>query len=151
MLWKNVQNLKNEDFKRLSGVHRKTFDKMMEILNEAEKIKKKRGGKPSKLCLQDELLMTLEYLREYRTFFHVSKSWGISESTCHRKVVWIEDILVKSNEFSLPKRKELLEENEFEVILVDATETPIERPKRHQKKFTQAHAVRRSQTRKNTR
>jgi hypothetical protein len=132
-----VQNLRDEDFKRLSGVHRKTFDKMMEILAEAEKIKKKQGGKPSKLCLQDELLMTLEYLREYRTFFHVSKSWGISESTCHRKVVWIEDILVKSNEFSLPKRKELLDNNEFEVILVDATESPIERPKRNQKKFTQ--------------
>ena len=137
MLWTNVQNLRDEDFKRLSGVHRKTFDKMMEILAEAEKIKKKQGGKPSKLCLQDELLMTLEYLREYRTFFHVSKSWGISESTCHRKVVWIEDILVKSNEFSLPKRKELLDNNEFEVILVDATESPIERPKRNQKKFTQ--------------
>jgi hypothetical protein len=132
-----VQNLRDEDFKRLSGVHRKTFDKMMEILAEAEKIKKKQGGKPSKLCLQDELLMTLEYLREYRTFFHVSKSWGISESTCHRKVVWIEDILVKSNEFSLPKRKELLDNNEFEVILVDATESPIERPKRNQKKFNQ--------------
>ena len=137
MLWTNVQNLRDEDFKRLSGVHRKTFDKMMEILAEAEKIKKKQGGKPSKLCLQDELLMTLEYLREYRTFFHVSKSWGISESTCHRKVVWIEDILVKSNEFSLPKRKELLDNNEFEVILVDATESPIERPKRNQKKFNQ--------------
>ena len=132
-----MQNLRDEDFKRLSGVHRKTFDKMMEILAEAEKIKKKQGGKPSKLCLQDELLMTLEYLREYRTFFHVSKSWGISESTCHRKVVWIEDILVKSNEFSLPKQKELLDNNEFEVILVDATESPIERPKRNQKKFTQ--------------
>ena len=132
-----MQNLRDEDFKRLSGVHRKTFDKMMEILAEAEKIKKKQGGKPSKLCLQDELLMTLEYLREYRTFFHVSKSWGISESTCHRKVVWIEDILVKSNEFSLPKRKELLDNNEFEVILVDATESPIERPKRNQKKFNQ--------------
>jgi hypothetical protein len=137
VLWINVQNLKDEDFKRLSGVHRKTFDKMMEILAEAELLKKKRGGKPSKLCLQDELLMCLEYLREYRTYFHVSKSWGISESTCHRKVVWIEDILVKSNEFSLPKRKELLDSNEFEVILVDATESPIERPKRYQKKFTQ--------------
>lgn len=137
MLWTNVQNLRDEDFKRLSGVHRKTFDKMMEILAEAEKIKKKQGGKPSKLCLHDELLMTLEYLREYRTFFHVSKSWGISESTCHRKVVWIEGILVKSNEFSLPKRKELVDNNEIEVILVDATESPIERPKRNQKKFTQ--------------
>lgn len=52
-------------------------------------------------------------------------------------MVWIEDILVKYNEFSLPKRKELLDSNEIKVILVDATESPIERPKRYQKKFTQ--------------
>ena len=65
----------------------KHFDKTMEILAEAELLKKKRGDKPSKLRLQDELLMTLEYLREYRTYFHVSKSWGISKSTYHRKVV----------------------------------------------------------------
>jgi hypothetical protein len=36
-----VQNLKDEDFKRFSGVYRKTFDKMMEILAEAELLKKK--------------------------------------------------------------------------------------------------------------
>ena len=48
--------------------------------------------------------------------------------------------LVKSKEFSLPKKKELLEDNnEIEVILVDATESPIERPKKYQqqKKFIQ--------------
>ena len=127
----------DDDFKIFSVVYRKTFDKMMENLAEVELLKKKRGGKPSKLRLQDELLMCLEYLREYRTYFYVSKSWGISESTCHRKVVWIEDILVKSNEFSLHKCKELLDSNEIKVILFDATESPIERPKRYQKTFTQ--------------
>jgi len=46
--------------------------------------------------------------------------------------------LVESREFSLPNKKELMDNNEIEVILVDATESPIERPKRNykQKKFT---------------
>ena len=80
--------------------------------------------------MQNELLICIEYLR-------VSTSLRVSEYACHRKVVWIGDILVKSDEFSLPKRKELLDSNEINVILVDATESPIERPKRYQKKFTQ--------------
>jgi hypothetical protein len=77
------------------------------------------------------ILMTLEYLREYRTYFHISTSYGISESNCYKKIRFIEDILIKSGEFSLPGRKALLKSDiEYEVILVDATESPIERPKK---------------------
>ena len=39
--------------------------------------------------------MFLEYLREYRTFFHISKSYGISESNCWEWVRWIENVLIK--------------------------------------------------------
>ena len=75
--------------------------------------------------------MTLEYLREYRTFFHISNDYGISEPLCHINIKKVENLLIKSNEFNLPKRKEkLLSEDELEVFLVDATETPIERPKK---------------------
>ena len=84
--------------------------------------------------------MTLEYLREYRTYFHIANNYGLRENTCYRNIIWVEDTLIKSKEFSLPKRKELLEENnEIEAILVDATESPIERPKKYQtqKKFIQ--------------
>ncbi len=43
----------------------------------------------------------------------------------------IEDILIKSKVFSLPGKKALLKsDTEFEVILIDATESPIERPKK---------------------
>ena len=43
-------------------------------------------------------------------------------------------ILIKSREFSLAGKKELLKSNmEYEVILIDASETPIERPKKSQK------------------
>lgn len=75
--------------------------------------------------------MSLEYLREYRTYFHISKSYGISESTCYRNCRWIEDTLIKDGTFSLPGKKELLKSDvEYEVVLIDVTETPIERPKK---------------------
>lgn len=132
MKFTKINHLNNEEFRRLTGIKRKTFDKMIEILNAAEKIKKGRGGKPNKVSMEDRLLMALEYLREYRTYFHISQSYGISESACFRNIRWIEDVLIKSKEFRLPGRKALLKsDNEFEVILIDATESPIERPKKN--------------------
>lgn len=126
-----VQHLSEEEFKRLTGVKRKTFHDMLEILNEVELRKKKVGGKPNILNLEDRLLMALEYLREYRTYFHVSQSYGVTESTCYRNCRWIEDVLIKSGKFSLPGKKELLKSHtEYEVILIDAAESPIERPKK---------------------
>ena len=50
----------------------------------------------------------------------------------------MEDVLIKDGSFSLPGKKALLdEETEIEVILPNATETPIERPKRGRKNITQ--------------
>jgi hypothetical protein len=44
---------------------------------------------------------------------------------------WIEDTLIKSKEFSLPGRKALLKSDmEFEVVMIDVTESPVERPKK---------------------
>jgi hypothetical protein len=104
---------------------------MIEILNQEEVKKKKGGGKPNILSIEDRLLMALEYLREYRTYFQVSQSYGVTESTCHRNCRWIEDVLIKSGKFSLPGKKELLKSNiEYEVILINASESPIERPKK---------------------
>ncbi|MBL3285266.1 IS5 family transposase domain protein [Rickettsiales endosymbiont of Paramecium tredecaurelia] len=95
-----------------------------------KKRKKARDGKPNALLIEDRLLMALQYLREYRAYFHVASSYGISESSCYRNIRWIEDTLVKRQEFALPGRKALLHDMEYEVVLIDATETPIERPKK---------------------
>jgi hypothetical protein len=47
--------------------------------------------------------------------------------------------LIKDGTFSLPGRKELLKSDvQFEVVLVDATESPIQRPKKNKSIFTQA-------------
>src|ERR1041384_4352519 len=104
---------------------------MLEILKTDDKSKKVKGGRKSKLSLENQLLMALEYIREYRTYFHISKSYGVSESTAYKTVRWVEDTLIKHPDFALPGRKALLKSDiEYEIVLVDASETPIERPKK---------------------
>jgi hypothetical protein len=134
-----IKNLKTENFRRLTGVKRETFNKMIEIIEEAIRLKKARGGRPNKLSVPDMILMTLEYLREYRTYFHISKSYGISESNSYYTIRFIEDSLIKSGCFNLPGRKALLKSDvEYEVVLIDATESSIERPKKNKSIITQA-------------
>lgn len=78
--------------------------------------------------------MALEYRRDYHTYFHVSQSYGVSESTCYEAIQWIENRLIKHSDFALPVWKVLLKSNmEYELILIDATETPIERSKKTKK------------------
>lgn len=103
--YETVSKLNREEFRRLTGVKIETFQEMMKILLVAEKKRKEQGGKPNKLSLENRLLMTLEYLREYRTYFHVGQSYGVSESVCWRNCRWVEDQLIKSRAFSLPGKK----------------------------------------------
>jgi hypothetical protein len=118
-------------FRRLTGVQRETFEKMIQILKDAQNMRYKKSGRKGGLELEDKLLMALEYLREYRTYFHLGSSYGLSESACYRACRWVEDTLIKSGQFSLPGKKALLKSDvEYEIVLVDAAETPVERPKK---------------------
>lgn len=138
MKFDKISGLDDEKFRRLTGVKRTTFEKMITILGEEDRVKKAKGGRKNKLSIEDLLLMSLEYIREYRTYFHISQSYGVSESSAYKAVKWVEDTLVKHPDFALPGRKELLKsEVEYDVILIDATETPIERPKKNKRSITQ--------------
>jgi len=138
MKFETVKHLDDEKFRRLTGVKRPTFDKMVGILEQSIKNRRVNSGRKKKLCLENSLLMTLEYIREYRTYFHVSQSYGVSESSTYKTVRWVEDTLIKHPDFALPGRKALLRSDvEYEVVLIDATETPIERPKKSKSSFIQ--------------
>ena len=131
MKYENMNEYTDEKFRRITGVKQVTFEKMLEILRPAKEKLTSKGGPKPKRCLEDMLLSALEYLREYRTYAHVAASYGVSESSMFRIIKWVEDTLIKDGTFSLPGRKALLKGGmEFEVVLIDATETPIERPKR---------------------
>ena len=136
MKYDKIKVLDAEAFRRLTGVKPKTFERMFQILSDAEQKKKAKGGRKSKLHLKDQLLIALEQIREYRTYFHIGKSYGISESTAYKTVRWVEDTLIKDHDFALPGRKGLINGN-YDTVLIDATESPIERPKKSKRSFIQ--------------
>ena len=74
----------------------------------------------------------LEYYREYRSMAHMAFDYEVSEATVSRIIKEIESVLLKSGKFSLPSKKALYEGSdiELEYILIDATECPVERPKK---------------------
>ena len=138
MRYEDTGKLSAKEFRRYTGVKRKTFGKMVEILKVAEAAKRQKGGHESKLIVEDKLLLALEYLREYRTYFHIAQNFGVHESMAWRIHRWVEDTLIKDGTFSLPGKKALARSDiEYEVIQIDATETPVERPKRGKSFITQ--------------
>ncbi|MBA2307700.1 transposase [Candidatus Dependentiae bacterium] len=81
--------------------------------------------------------MTLEYLREYRTYATIAMSYGLSESNTYQTIKWVETVLVRSPEFRLPGKKALLKSDmELEAVLIDATESSSERPKKQRKFYS---------------
>ena len=136
MKYEQAKALKTEEFKRLCGVRQETFQEMVELVRQYDK-QKKKPGRPSKLGWEDQVLLTLEYWREYRTYFHIGKNWGIEESTAFRIIQKIENVLIKSRKFSLPGKKKLHQADYcLQVVVVDATESQIERPKKNKNNIT---------------
>lgn len=127
MRYENIKNLKDEDFKRLTGVTRSTYEKMLEVLEQGWR----DFGRPPTLSRADQLLMSLMYWREYRTQFHIGITYGVSEATVCRTIQKVENVLIKSPHFHLPGKKVLQASDiAIEVVLIDATEQPIERPQK---------------------
>jgi hypothetical protein len=103
---------------------------MVEILRPQLDRRGKKGGQ-AKLSVEDQLLVVMEYWREYRTHFHIGVSWGIDETTVGRIIRKVEDILVKCGKFRLPSKRQLYQQRcGIEVTIVDAGEVEIERPKK---------------------
>ena len=128
MFYANIKNSKPELFKRLTGVSKETFELMREVLS----ANIRPFGRPPELCLEDRLLMVLMYWREYRTFEHIGETYGVSEATVCRTVKQLENILIKDKRFHLPGKRALNQsETVFEIVLIDATECPCERPKKN--------------------
>ena len=138
MTYEKLKALSAEAFKRYSGVKRETFAAMLELLQEAERNKKKPGRSPT-LCLEEQLMLTLSYWREYRTQFHIAASYGVHESTANRIISKVENVLCASGRFALPKRQTAqAAEHDLVVVVVDSTETPIEQPKKSKDDTTAA-------------
>lgn len=135
MRYEDIKDWKEPDFKRLTGVKHETFKKMLAVVDQ----ELPSFGRPPKLNRAEQLLLTLMYWREYRTQFHIAGSYNISEATVCRTINSVEDALMRSGEFRLPGKKVLqASDTLIEVVLVDVSEQPIERPKKSKNGTTAA-------------
>ncbi|CAN5433794.1 hypothetical protein BH10ACI1_BH10ACI1_08260 [soil metagenome] len=129
MRYKKAKKLKDEDFKRFYGVRHKTFQLMCQEVKEIES--QKTSGRHADLTVEDQVLLTLSYWREYRTMFHLGQDYDLHESNVSRIIRRVEDILIKCRKFSLPGKRRLLEEDELSYTIVDVTEMMIEEAKKN--------------------
>jgi hypothetical protein len=103
MNYDQIKRLPPDEFKRYCGVSSYIFDLMLITIYQAL-MARPRPGAPPKLCLADQLLVLLQYWREYRSYFHIAQDWGIHETTVSRIVRRLEMILIKSAYSNYRKR-----------------------------------------------
>lgn len=136
MKYEHVIKLKDQAFRSVTGVTKETFAKMVEILKTEYAIVHAKYGRERKLSIEDNLLMMLEYYKEYRTFECIGASYGLTKSATRKAIMWVEETLMKSGVFNLPGKKVLqTADSEIDIIIVDSTEIPIERPKNKQRSY----------------
>ncbi|CIT69296.1 transposase [Streptococcus pneumoniae] len=119
------KQLTDARFKRFVGVQRTTFEEMLAVLKTAYQLKHAKGGRKPKLSLEDLLMATLHYVREYRTYEQIAADFGIHESNFIRRSQWVEVTLVQSG--VTISRTPLSSED---TVMIDATEVQINRPKK---------------------
>lgn len=111
MKYQKLNRFSDSEFQRLVGVPRAVFSEMVEVLKEAESLKKKLG-RPHTLALE------------------LAANYHIAESNVNRTIKKVEDALMKSRRFTLPKRSITTADEQFNWVIIDATECLIERPKK---------------------
>ena len=88
-----VMKMNRKQFKRRTGVYPETYWEMEQVLQAREQ-EKKRSGRPAALSVGEQLLLTLEFWREYRTLSHLAEDWDIHESPAQRTIERVENTLV---------------------------------------------------------
>jgi len=131
--YEKSKKLSEKNFKRLIGVKRKTFVAMASELRTVYEEKHKQGGRKPKLTIENQLMLALEYWRQYLTFAELGFSYEVSESAAHAITVWVENTLIKCGRFNLPGKKALLKDSDLQIVLLDVMESPVERPKKSKK------------------
>lgn len=127
----HVQSLSPSHFKRLTGVSLPTFARMVAVVRPALAERQKHGGPRYTHSVEDLVLMTLTYWREYRTYFHLAREYGLSESQCFKLIKRIEEILIQDSQFHIPGKGCLTQHGlSHTPLLIDVAESPIERPKK---------------------
>lgn len=123
-------------FTGLTGVK---IDDFLEMASKIEPLWNKRrdnfhkGGRSHVIAgVKNHLLVMLIYYRCYITYEFLGLLFDVDETTAMRTLKRIEEIAVKA--IHIEKKRELTKE-EVEYLIIDATEQPVQRPKKGQKKY----------------
>ena len=135
--FKKYQQPSRDNFVRTVGLSLEQFQSLVELIQVYIQAQKQscpltRSGLKSKLSLENQLLLTLLYLRDYPTFIKLGLPFGLSESYTHKIYHKISTILVKI--LHVNNRQALFEVN-LETLVVDVTEQPLERPQTGHKSY----------------
>ncbi len=135
-LFEKYKLKKPAQFTRLVGVNYGTFEIILEKLK--DEITRYRQQKPmrtrglkSSLSIEDQLLLTFIYLRQYHTFLQLGEIFSISESYAYKRYCFVTRRLMKA--LDLPNDKDLTADKLK--IIADVTEQAIERPLEAQKSY----------------
>ncbi len=131
---KRIKRLAEARYQEIFGIHKQTFETILAYLENASKELHKQGGRPSRLSVLDKLVVTLGYYQDYRTMENIAFDYNVSKSRISDAIKWVEETLIKSGEFSLPSKRELLKSNTaLTTAIIDVTECETERPKKTEK------------------
>lgn len=126
-----------QNCQRLFGVKFEFFEILLEKVQKSEETHLLNNpisnrGLVSDFSLANQLLLTLEYLRQYPTFISLGFSYGISESYANKIYHKIRVILAEEIGLVNPKK---LKHKHLKTAIVDVTVQPIERPVKEQEKY----------------
>ena len=113
--------------------------KQEEIEKQKKRVIRPGGGQSPILNLENQIILTLLYLRHYLTFQMLGLMFQVSESTAHNVFSYWQGLLEEGLPPSLLEQikkypeggAELLEELTTQELVVDSTEQVIERPTEH--------------------
>ena len=85
------------EFTEQDCITRKEFAQMLEALNAAYCKEHRRRPHFTKITMQDKLVLTLLYRREYRSMENIAAEYGVSRDTIADNIHWVERALLNAN------------------------------------------------------
>ena len=134
--------LKKKYLRRISGVKHEKFEKCVSKLKPAWRAAQRRKvvtGRPYGIGeLREHLLLLLMYYRTYTTHLFLAQIFKVGETTICRAIKRIAPL---AERILKVKPDPILSENDLQLLIVDATEQRIERPKNQRDYYPgKAHA-----------
>lgn len=107
MTYFELKDKSDQDFRKIVGINKLSFNEILNILLKHQKLKTTIGGRPHKIALEDRLIMTLRYLYENRTYHSIGAEYNMVDTTALRNIRSIEDVLIKDNKFNILTNKNI--------------------------------------------